>query len=170
MKSIVVMTLGVCTLAATAHSQMPRRQPGPEHARIGYFAGAWKFEGESEGLKFTIDESCEWFEGGFHLVCRGEGGGDFGRLKGQAVFAYDRGARSYTLHTMNNLGNGISAKGSISDDKVWTWDTELAGAAGPFKARLTMIEESPAAYTTKLEGLLGGAWVVLEEGRATKTK
>lgn len=169
MKSVVIIALGVCTLAATAYGQMPRRQPGPEHARMAYFVGQWKFEGESEGLKFTINQTCEWFEGGFHLVCRGEGGGDLGPLKDQAVFAYDRGGKSYTLYTMNNLGNGMLAKGSIAD-RVWNWDTELVGAAGPFKARLTIIEQSPTAYTIMLEGLLGGAWVVLEQGRATKVQ
>jgi hypothetical protein len=167
MKRILSMTLVVCTFSVSALAQGPLRKPGAEHARLGYFAGQWKVEAESEGLKFTINQTCEWFEGGFHLVCRREGSGDLGPMKAQTIFAYDRGARSYTLYAMNNLGNGISAKGSI-DDKVWTWDAELAGPSGSVKARLTITEESPTAYTERLDGLLGGQWVTLEQGRATK--
>jgi Protein of unknown function (DUF1579) len=162
------MTLVVCTLSVAAVAQGPVK-PGPEHARIGYFAGEWKFEGESEGLKFTLTQSCEWFEGGFHLVCRGGGTSDLGPVKDHMVFGYDRGAKSYTLHSINSLGNAISAKGSLRD-KVWTWDTELAGAQGPLQARLTLTEQSATAYTIKLEGLMGTQWMVLEAGRATKLR
>jgi hypothetical protein len=166
MMRILPVTLVVCTFTAVGFAQNVRK-PGAEHARMGYFAGDWKVEGESEGLKYTLQDTCEWFEGGFHLVCRSEGGGAFGKMKGQAVFAFDRISKSYTLFTMNNLGNGFVATGSVSD-KVWTWNAELAGPQGPIKARLTMTEESPNAYRIVLHGQIGQEWAVLEESRATK--
>jgi hypothetical protein len=166
MKRILSVTLVVCTCVVSAFAQGVRK-PGAEHARMAFFAGDWKIEGESEGLQYTLQQKCEWFDGGFHLVCRGEGGGAFGRLKSQAIFAYDRAAKSYTLFTMNNLGNGFSAKGSVSD-KIGTWEADLAGPEGPMKVRLTMTEESSTAYRVLLQGRIGTEWPVLEEGRATK--
>jgi hypothetical protein len=167
MKTVVIVTLGICTLAATTFAQMPRRQPGPEQERLAYFAGQWKHEGESEGFKYARTETCEWFDGRFHLVCRAEGTGDFGPLKDQSVFTYDRGAKAYTFQIISSLGNTLFARGTIAGS-VWTWNSELVGENGPFPARMTVTEQSPTAYTLKLEGLLDGAWIVLEESRATK--
>jgi hypothetical protein len=169
MKSLVVITLGICTLAGTAYGQMPRRQPGPEHARMAYFVGQWKFDGDSEGLKYTRHETCEMFVGGFHLVCRAEGSGALGPMKDQSVMTYDRAGKSYSLHAINAFGNSLYASGSVSDS-VWTWNTELVGERGAFKARLIMTEQSPTTYTFKLEGRLGDDWIVLEEGRASKVQ
>ncbi len=169
MKRIVLLTVGICTLACSAFAQPPARRPGPEHARMSYFAGQWQFAGESDGLKYTVAQGCEWFAGGFHLVCRGEGKGELGSLINQAVFAYDPGARSYTIYSINSFGNALFGKGAVAD-KIWTWDTELNGVKGPFKARLTMTEQSPTAYTYKMEGLVGGSWTVLEEGHANKVR
>ena len=166
MKRMLSVTLVVCTCAASALAQ-GMRKPGAEQARMAFFAGDWKIEGESEGLKYTLQDTCEWFEGGFHLVCRSAGGGAFGRMQGQAIFAYDGVTKSYTLFTMNNLGNGFSAKGSVND-KVWTWEAALAGPNGPMPVRLTITEESPTAYRFVLHGRVGNEWPVLEEGRATK--
>jgi uncharacterized protein DUF1579 len=168
MKRVLSMTGIVCTLwAASAAAQ--GRTPGAEQARIAYFAGEWTLDAESEGLKFTISQTCEWFEGGFHLVCRGVGNGGLGRLKDQAILGYDAGSKSYTLHTINSLGNGIAAKGAVND-KVWTWDAELAGASEPLKARLTITEDSPTSYTMTLRGLIGREWMVLEQARARRIK
>lgn len=165
MSRVLLITVVICTFAAAAAAQMPRK-PGPEHARIGYFAGQWKVEGESEGMKYSGTVKCDWFAGGFHLVCLGDGSGAFGPLKSQVVMSHDRGAKAYILQSISNVGNTLNAKGSVAD-KVWTWDTELVGEKGPFKARMTMTEQSPSAYEYKMEGFLG-EWIVIESGRATK--
>lgn len=167
MKPFVFIALGICTFAAAAAAQPAARRPGPEQARLGYFAGQWTFEGTADGLTFTGNQTCEWFAGGFQLVCRAEATSDVGPLKNQAVFSYDPTSKSYRLHLFNNSGSEFYGRGTVGDG-VWTWEAEAAGAMGPFKARATMTEQSATAYTIRFDGFLDGAWTMLEEGRATK--
>lgn len=67
--------------AATA--QQPK--PGPEVQRLGYYLGSWRGEGETKGGPFgpagklSSTTTCEWFAGGFQLVCRGEERGPTGK-------------------------------------------------------------------------------------------
>jgi hypothetical protein len=54
-------------VAAGQASQVPR--PGLEHARLAYFIGKWRAEGDVKpgpmgpGGKMTSNDTCEWFEG-----------------------------------------------------------------------------------------------------------
>ena len=55
----------------------PAPKPGPEHQKLAYFVGTWTNEGEMKpspmgpGGKITGKDTCEWFEGGFSVICRG---------------------------------------------------------------------------------------------------
>lgn len=63
--------------AGQAPSGPPK--PEPELQKLAYFAGKWASEGEMKpssfgpGGKFTFIQTCEWFAGGFALVCHSEG-------------------------------------------------------------------------------------------------
>ncbi|HEX9637557.1 MAG TPA: hypothetical protein VGB99_08495, partial [Acidobacteriota bacterium] len=65
---VSILSLGMAAAQAQQTQQPP--QPGPEHQRLGYFAGQWRFEGEMKegpmgpGGPVTMSDRCEWFDGG----------------------------------------------------------------------------------------------------------
>ena len=99
----VALALGSTFVAA----QATKATPGPEHKRMAYFAGQWNYQGEAKnsplgpGGKIAGTETCEWFAGGFQLVCRTKGTGPKGPGTGQSVVGYDPHAES--LHLLRDL-------------------------------------------------------------------
>ena len=80
--------LAVCMMffAASIQAQAPQGppKPGPEVKDLDYNVGTWKVEGEAKpfgpmpGGKFTSTEKCEWYSGGFFVMCHSEGTGPMG--------------------------------------------------------------------------------------------
>ena len=177
MKSTLTAVFAVALLTCVVAAQQPpqAQKPGPEQKRIGYFAGDWSFSGEAKpspmgpGGKITATESCSWFAGGFHLVCRTKGTGPMGPSTGQSTMSYDTGRKMYTYHAINSTGSAIFVRGQV-DGKVWTWSDDMTIEGKAMKIRATVTEESPTAYSFKLEAGDGTAMAVIEEGRATKVK
>lgn len=175
MRSTLSATIALTLLTAVAAAQQPPEapKPGPEQKRIGYFAGEWTFQGEAKpspmgpGGKITASESCSWFAGGFHLVCRSKGTGPMGSTTGQATMSYDAGRKAYLYHAISSRGDAISVRGQV-DGKVWTWADEMTAEGKTMKIRATVTEESPTSYSFKLEIGDGGSMMVVEEGKATK--
>jgi hypothetical protein len=172
-----VFTAFVAALAlgsAAATAQAPKPTPGPEHKRIAYFAGQWKFEGEIKdsplgpGGKLTSAQTCEWFAGGFQLVCRSKGNGPKGPMTGQSSMSYDAARKSYTFYSISSLGEVIFIRGQVQD-KVWTWSDEIAMEGMKMKIVATVTEDTPTSYSFKLEaGANSGQMMVVEQGKATK--
>lgn len=177
MRSKLAVAIAVMLLTSMMAAQQPSQgpKPGAEQKRIGYFAGDWTFEGEAKESplgpagKITVTESCSWFAGGFHLVCRTKGKGPMGMTTGQATMSYDAGRKAYAYHSINSMGSVIFVHGQV-DGKVWTWTDDATVEGKTVKIRATVTEESPTAYSFKLEAGDGGSMAVVEEGRATKVK
>ena len=177
MRSLLTTVFGVAlftgVVAAQPDSQAPK--PGPEQKRIGYFAGDWTFQGEAKPSplgpagKINTTESCTWFAGGFHLVCRTKGTGPMGPSTSQSTMSYDAGRKAYTYHSVSSMGSVIVVRGQV-DGKVWTWNDEVTIDGKTVRIRATVTEESPTAYSFKLEAGDGSTMAVVEEGRATKVK
>jgi len=151
-------------------------KPGPEVQKLACYVGMWKFDGEIKaGLffpsgKYSVTGSCDWFAGGFHVVCRSEGTGPAGTRTELSILAYDAEAKTYTYHGISSFGDSNSSKGSVVGN-TWTylWDSKAAGRLARF--RYTEVHVSPTVYTFKLENAVaGGPWTVIEEGKATKIK
>jgi hypothetical protein len=164
--AVVAMSL----IVASAHAQTSGRAPGPEEARLENLAGQWTIEGESGGDRFTRSESCEWFAGRFHLICRSEAAATTGVVKGQSIIGYDRDAKIYTFYFISSIGTSIFMRGTVAGD-VWTWNGELRVGGELMKARTTITDQSPTSYIFKMEGSFrDGPWMLLEEGRGTKAR
>ena len=169
---VIVLAFAVPCLAQTA--QPPK--PGPEVQKLGYFIGTWKMEGERKATstrpatKFSDTDTCEWFAGGFHVVCRGEGIGPEGTVALLRILAYDAAIKAYTVYSISSQGDSMSAKGSLTAS-TWTWPREGKVAGKPAKFRLTQVQELPTAYTSKAEySVAGGPWTVVMEGKSTKVR
>ncbi len=156
----------------------PAPKPGPEHQRLGFFVGRWKSAGEIKpgpmgpGGKVTGTDVCEWFEGGFAVVCRSEGQGPSGPSKSIGILGYSPEEKAYTYYGIDNSSMGMSSvpKGTVSG-KTWTYTDESKMGGQVVKSRVTIVEESPTAYSFRLE-MQGpdGKWVPAMETRNTKVQ
>jgi len=176
MKRLLVIVVLALVVPCLAFAQATPPKPGPEVQKLAYYVGTWKSEGEAKASsfgpagKFSGTDTCEWFAGGFHLMCRGEGTGPQGKMTDLGIFAYDAEAKTYTYHGISSLGESEDAKGSLTGD-TWTWLAEGKVAGKPAKFRFTEVQVSPTSYTFKFENSVGGGpWTVIEEGKATKVK
>lgn len=165
--------LALAVLTAPALAQEAAK-PGPEHARMAYFAGTWKSAGEAKdspmgpGGKMSGEETCRWFDGGFQLVCQGSMTGPRGPGKSGSVWAYDPAQQVYTYYGYSSMGEAFYVTGSVAG-KVWTWTADFPMGGATVQMRATITEESPTAYAYRLDTSLDGAtWTAIEEGRATK--
>jgi hypothetical protein len=75
------------------------------------------------GGKLSLSETCEWFTGGFNVVCRTETTGFMGDVTTLTVLTYDAEHKVYRLHEFNSMGRGDAAKGTVDGD-TWTFDGE----------------------------------------------
>jgi hypothetical protein len=177
MKSMCSVAVALFVATAAVVAQAPQApKPGAEQKRIGYFAGQWNFQGEAKaspmgpGGKITMTETCEWFAGGFQLVCRSKGTGPMGPGTSQSVMAYDAGRKAYTYHAISSHGDVIFVRGNV-EGKVWTYNDEVTIEGKPMKIRATVTEDTATSYSFKLEASFGDSpMVVMEEGKATKVK
>src|SRR5207249_8805150 len=136
-------------------AQQPK--PGPEVQRLAYYLGTWRGEGETKGgpfgpagkLSSTI--TCDWFAGGFHLVCRGEERGPTGKRTFLNILAYDEKATAYTEYGISSLGESeYSTGGSIVGNKrTFVLDSDVEGK--PTKLRYIEVQVSPTFYTYQAE-------------------
>ena len=170
MKQILTAIAAIAILASPTFTQTPANA-GPQRARLGSFAGQWTIEGDAEGEQYTIKDNCEWFAGGFHLVCRreGTGAGPMAGLRGQLTLGYSAGEKAYTVHTFNNFGNEFFMKGNVND-RTWTFagDTKIPDGT-LMKLRMTLTEQAPASYVFEIQGSANGtSWITFEKGKATK--
>ena len=168
----------IATTPAATPATAQQLKPGPEVQRLAYYLGTWRGEGETKGgpfgpagkLSSTI--TCDWFAGGFHLVCRGEERGPTGKRTFLNILAYDEKAKAYTEYGISSLGESeYSTGGSIVGNKR-TFVKALDSDEGkPIKLRYTEVQVSPTFYTYQAEASKdGGPWTMIAEGKVTKVR
>jgi hypothetical protein len=172
--AVVGVFAWVCVAAAQEPPAPPK--PGPEHKRIAFFAGKWTFDADMKpspfgpGGKVTGNESCEWFEGGFHLTCRSKTQGAMGDQTGVGIWAYDPAEKVYTYYAYGSDGNAFLSKGKVEGD-TWTWKNDMKMGDKTMKSRFTIKEVSPDVYTFTWETSPDGtSWTAVQEGKGTRVK
>lgn len=164
---------------AAAQAQPPQAtKPGPEHKRLEYFTGTWKHTGEMKpgpmgpGGTMTWTDTCEWFEGGFSVVCRGEGKGPMGPMKSIGIIGYSPEEKAYTYYGIDNSAMTMTSvpKGTVEGD-TWTYHDEGTMGGQKFKSRVTIRQVSPAEQSFKME-IQGpdGQWMPVMESKGSKVK
>jgi hypothetical protein len=173
MRRLIAPVLVASMVAVPALAQEAPK-PGPEQARMGYFAGTWEFAGEAKASpmgpagKINGTETCDWFAGGFQLVCQSDATGPRGHGKSGSIWAYDPTQQGYTYYGYSSMGDAFYISGNVAG-KVWTWNAEFPVQGASMKLRATITEESPTVYSYKMETSPDGTtWTLVEEGRATK--
>jgi hypothetical protein len=176
--TLALAALSVASAPIAAAQGAPPQKPGPEHQRLGFFVGRWKAEGEVQpgpmgpGGKFTGTDTCEWFEGRFTVICRSEGQGPSGPSKSIGILGYSPEDKAYTYYGVDNSSMVMSTvpKGTVQG-KTWTYTDESTMGGQKVKSRVTIEEESPTAYTFRME-FQGpdGKWITGMQSRNTKVQ
>ncbi len=166
--------LGAGTILAQEPAGPP--QPSPEHKKLAVFVGTWKDDAEMKpgpfgpGGKFSTTRTCEWFAGGFSVVCHDETTSSMGDVKGLSVFSYDREEKVYTYYATNSWGENESAKGTVEGD-TWTWNGESKMGGKRIKSRDTIKLPSPDSATMTSEiSIDGGPWTPVMELKGSRLK
>ncbi len=172
----VLLTVCAMFVATSTEAQAPQDppKPGPEVKKLDYNIGTWNVEGESKpfgpipGGKFTSIEKCEWYPGGFFVMCHSEGTGPMGPAKGVSFMGYDPNERVYTYHEFTSTGEAIDSKGTVNDD-TWKWTAESQMGDTKMSVRVTIKQVSKTEYTFKLEmSQNGGEFALVEEAKGHK--
>jgi len=154
-------------------------KPGLEVQRLAYYLGTWRGEGETKGGPFgpagklSSTMTCDWFAGGFHLVCRGEERGPTGKRTFLNILAYDEKAKAYTEYGISSLGESeYSTGGSIVGNKrTFVKDLDSGVEGKHTKLTYTEVQMSPTLYTYQAEASInGGPSTVIAEGKITKVR
>ena len=176
------LTMGAFLLivahAAAGHAVMAQQpEPGPEVKKMGYWVGSWRGEGETKGGPFgpagklSSTTNCEWFAGGFQLVCRGEETGPTGKRAFLNIRSYDEAAKSYTEYSISNLGESEYATGGsiVGNRKTFVVNNAADGKA--IKITYTEVQVSPTLFTYQAAASVdGGPATVIAEGTVRKVK
>ena len=151
-------------------------QPSPAHKKLAAFVGTWKDEAEIKpsplgpGGKMSLTETCNWFTGGFSIVCYSESTGVMGELKALTVFTYDPEEKVYRLYEFNSVGRSGAAKGTVDGD-TWTFDGESKMGDKLIKTRSTIKILSPDSAVMKSEvSVEGGPMTLLMDLKGSRVK
>ncbi|TAM99067.1 MAG: DUF1579 domain-containing protein [Rhodanobacteraceae bacterium] len=159
----------------TATAQQPK--PSPQVQKLGYYLGSWRGEGETKSGPFgpagelSSTMSCEWFAGGFQLICRGEERGPTGKRTFLNILAYDETTKAYTEYGISSFGESEYDTGGsiVGNKKTYVVNSEVGGK--PAEIRYTEMQVSPTFYTYQAEASVGGGpWRVIAEGKVTKVE
>lgn len=167
--AFVFAQAGLCQ----APPQMPK--PGPEHQRLAYFVGDWTQEGEMKASPFgpagkvTGTDHNEWFPGNFFILMHSEMKGPMGTDKSLEIAGYNTEEKQYTFYSIDSMGIGDSAKGTVDGD-TWTWTGESKMGGKVIKSKFVIKEVSPTVYNYKFDMSTdgGSTWTNVMEGKATK--
>jgi hypothetical protein len=144
---------------------------------LGYYVGTWEGHGESKGGPFgpagklSSKMTCEWFAGGFQLVCRGEESGPTGKRSFLNIKSYDEKAKTYREYSISSLGDTEYAQGGSLVGNTLTYIQNVDAGEKTVKIRYTEEHVSPVLMAYKAEAMIGdGPWSVIAEGKITKVK
>jgi hypothetical protein len=145
--------------------------------KLGYYIGSWKGHGVSKGGplapagKLSSVMTCDWFAGGFQVLCKGEETSASGTRQFLDILSYDESARSYREYSINNEGDSEYDQGGSLVGNAMTYTIDVAGGKKPVKVRTTEVRVSPGLRTYRAEIAIGGApWATIAEGEIAKVK
>jgi hypothetical protein len=175
-----VFAIAVCAvlLCGLVQAQDEAPKPTPEHKKLTYFVGTWTTEAElmenpfAPAGKIKSKGQCEWFEGGFAVVCRSEGEGPMGPTKELGILGYSTDAEAYTYYGVDNSPWAMTtvSRGTVDGD-TWVYNDESMWQGQMVKSRYTIVQKSPTSYTFEW-AMAGedGKMQTMMKGTSTKAK
>ncbi len=178
-RSVRLAAVAVLFCAGLAQAEEPPAgppKPGPEHKKLEFFVGTWSGKAEIKespmgpGGPMTWTETCEWFPGGFAVVCRSEGKGPMGPVNGLGILGYNGQENAYTYYGVDSGGWSGLAKGTIAGP-IWTFTSDEQMGDKVVRGRYTLKQVSADRQTFTYEASVdGGPWNTVMEGGSDRKK
>ena len=179
MRSLALVAMIVpcvaCGHSVTTHMLAQEPANSPEIQKLAYYVGHWRGVGEAKASPFgpagklSSESFCEWFTGGFQLVCHGSETGPTGTRTFLNVRAYDAKAKAYTEYGISSLGDSEYDTGGtfIGNERRFTVESDADGKH--LQVRYVEVQVSPTLFTYRAEASIDhGPWTLIGEGKVTK--
>jgi hypothetical protein len=173
------MLFALVAFSGIASAQAPPAppKPGPEHENLKYFVGKWTSTGEEKqspmgpGGKFTMNDNCELFSGGFFVVCKSTGKRGGGPVQGLGILGYDTEKKAYSYTGIDSsMGDHTEVAMGKKEGDVWTYTETMEMGGKKMQGRYTMNNVTPNSYAFKFEMAPDGSsdWQTVMEGKSTR--
>ena len=163
-------------LVLGAQAPPPLPQPSVEQKKLSVFVGTWKDDGEMKasafaaGGKISISQTCEWFMGGYSVVCHAETTGSTGDRKSINILNYNPDENFYEFYELNSVGRTSLSKCTVDAD-TWTCNSESNIGGKVLKVRYTIKLSTPDSSTLRAEfSYDSGPWTPTMELKGTRAK
>ena len=174
--ALACLLLSAPSLAVAQEQAAPA--PGPEVQALNYYAGSWEGHGETlagpfgEAGALSSHMTCDWFAGGFQMVCNGEETGPTGTRGFLNIKGYDGAARAYTEYSISSRGESEYSQGGslVGDTLTWLLEQD-AGGGRRARIRYTEVHVSPVRMTYQAEiSVDGQPWSTLAQGEIARVR
>jgi Protein of unknown function (DUF1579) len=171
--------LSLASLAAAQAPQGAPPKPGPEHEQLKYFVGKWTTAGEMKESpfmpagKFTANDTCELFNGGYFVVCHTTGKNPMGAMSGIGILGYDPMKKQFTYYGIGNQMPTADVSEGKKDGENWVYTATMDDGSGKkVQGRYTMSNLTPTSYNSKFEIAPEGSndWKLVMEAKSTKAE
>lgn len=160
----------LCFFAVALHVFAEEGQglkPGPEYRELGFYVGNWNATGESrtspseEFGKLSGNEKCQWFYGGFAVICQETTEDKNGTSQSIYILTYDANRKQYTVYGTDNLGTVYTGTGKV-EYGTWHWSAEALWGTTKTQMKYTFHPKSGGSRTMSIEiGTDDGSWAEL---------
>lgn len=131
---LVVLASPSCALTSQAPIPPPPLARAAGYEPLSSFIGRWSLKGDED----TYVETCEWYEGGFHIVCHTENKRSDGSIgKGMSILGYLPDKGSYTYHGIGSKGRNETMTGTFRSG-IFEFSSEGRENGKVVKARVRM--------------------------------
>jgi hypothetical protein len=177
--SVLKTAFGVVVVLAFAVSAVAEEpaapQLTPEHKALESWLGHWSGHGElkpgpwGEGGDMTWTEECSFFEGShFHVVCRSEGNGPMGPMKGLGIIGYNPEKGVYTHYGVDSSGWSGYSEGK-HEGQTWKFKSQEIMGGKTYHTRFKMVMGDSGEMDFSWEMSEDGSeWTVLMDGKSTR--
>jgi hypothetical protein len=174
MRRLATISMAALLWTTAVVAQMPAPKPGPELKKLDVFAGRWALDGKMKtgtmgpGGPMTENETCEWMDGHFYLLCHSDYKSSMGNGVSLSVMGYSPDDKAYTYREFNSFGQFDDARGTLDGD-TWTWTDDEKMGGMTVKGRFTMKMTSSTSYDFSFEMSQDGTkWSTVMDGKASK--
>ena len=156
-RSAVVLSLLVVSFPLAAQAPRPTAAPNAltPLGRLAPLVGRWTMASLPAGV--TLEETCEWFVGGHHVVCQMRSRSPEWQRGALTVFSYDAADSSYAMTAFGSGGQQSVARGRARGDTL-VFEGELRTGAGQKRTRVTIVPRSDGFDLTEQEADGRGGW------------
>jgi hypothetical protein len=158
-----VMRLALLLAALSASQPVPAQPPAApctaaEHRQFDFWLGHWEVftpDGKKAG-----ENTIEAIDGGCALIERWRGSGGF---SGTSLNSWDRGARQWRQHWVDNQGGLLRLVGALDGRRM------VLGGADPHPSKPGVTLGQRITWTALPDGAVHQVWQTSEDGGSTWT-